>query len=264
MKQKPFEKGPQAFPFDRRLQQNRQETMAIPWKTIDRVSTDEGLLELRQRGERDFLITVDGRVLMNSRAHRTEEALGALACSHLAAVPEPRVLLGGLGMGYTLRAVLDALPAAARVTVAEVNPAVVDWCRGALAGLTGRAAADRRVRIEIEDVARVVAAAAGRRHPGRFHAVVYDLYTGPYTRTHLKSDPLYGSRALAAVYAVLVPGGVFAVWGEDHDAGFARRLETAGFVTRVRRPGGGGPRHVVYLGSRPATQSTFDSGRGMS
>ncbi|MGD8367547.1 MAG: spermidine synthase [Desulfobacterales bacterium] len=227
--------------------------MAIPWITIDSVQTDEGVLELRQRGERDFLITVDGRVLMNSRAHRTEEALGVLACGHLAAVPEPRVLLGGLGMGYTLRAVLDALPTAARVTLAEVNPAVVDWCKGPLAELAGDAATDPRVRIEIDDVARIVDIAAGRRHPGRFHAVVYDLYTGPYTRTHVKSDPLYGNRALAAVRAVLTPGGVFAVWGEEYDAGFARRLETAGFETNVRRPGGGGPRHVVYLGRRPGS-----------
>jgi spermidine synthase len=229
----------------------REAAMAIPWKTIDRVSTDEGVLELRQRGIRDFLITVDGRVLMNSRAHRTEESLGVLACSHLAAFQEPRVLLGGLGMGYTLRAVLDALPAAARVVVAEINPAVVDWCRGPLAELTGGAAADRRVRIEIGDVARAVRA-AGRRKGTRFHAVVYDLYTGPYTRIHAKSDPLYGSRALAAVYRLLTPGGAFAVWGEDLDAGFARRLETVGFETTVRRPGGGGPRHVVYLGKRPA------------
>jgi len=224
--------------------------MAIPWQTIDRISTDEGVLELRRRGEGDFLITVDGRVLMNSRAHRTEKALGTLACGHLKSISAPQVFVGGLGMGYTLRAVLDALPAEAGVRVVEINPAVVDWCRGPLAGLTGGAASDRRVRIEIGDVARTVCNGSWRKDR-RFHAVVYDLYTGPYSRTHAESDPVYGRRALSVVYRVLTPGGVFAVWGEDLDAGFARRLAAVGFETTVRRPGGGGPRHVVYLGKRP-------------
>jgi spermidine synthase len=229
----------------------RETAMAIPWETIDRVTTDEGVLELRRRGEGDFLITVDGRVLMNSRAHRTEEALGTLACGHLNSLRAPRVLLGGLGMGYTLRAVLDVLPAGGRVLVAEINPTVVDWCKKPLADLTGGAADDRRVRIEIGDVAYIVGAAVGRDRSSRFDAVVYDLYSGPYSRTHAENDPVYGSRALFAVYRVLTPGGIFAVWGEDLDAGFARRLAAVGFETTVRRPGGGGPRHVVYLGKRP-------------
>ena len=133
--------------------------MAVPWKTIERVPTDEGLLELRQRGERDFLITVGGRVLMNSGSHRTEAALGRLACEPIADRPSPRVLLGGLGMGFTLRAALDSLPAAADVVVAELNPVVVDWCRGPLSAITAAAASDDRVRIEIGDVARFVRAA---------------------------------------------------------------------------------------------------------
>jgi spermidine synthase len=225
--------------------------MAVPWKTIERVTTDEGPLELRQRGERDFLITVGGRVLMNSASHRTEAALGRLACGRLETASAPRVLVGGLGMGITLRAALDALPASAFVVVAEINPVVVDWCRGPLSTLTGSAAADRRVRIEIDDVAHLVRAAAAGPDRKRFDAVVYDLYTGPYTRSHPGNDPLYGSRALGAVRRALTPGGVFAVWGEDYDAGFAGRLTAAGFQTSVTRPGRGGPRHVVYLGVAP-------------
>jgi spermidine synthase len=226
--------------------------MAIPWETIETISTGEGVLELRRRGERDFLITVGGRVLMNSGSHRTEDALGRLACEPIADRPAARVLVGGLGMGFTLRAVLDSLPNSAFVVVAELNPVVVDWCRGPLSGLTEGAAADRRVRIEVGDVTGLVAASARRRGRKRFDAVVYDLYTGPYTRTHRKGDPLYGNRALASVRAALYPGGVFAVWGEDYDAGFAKRLEAAGFDTTVKRPGRGGPRHVIYLGERPA------------
>ena len=104
--------------------------MAQPWQTIESVPTETGLLELRQRGARDFLITVDGRVLMNSLAHRSEIALGQLACAHLSDAALPRVLLGGLGMGFTLKAVLNVLPATAKVVVAELNPVVVAWCRG--------------------------------------------------------------------------------------------------------------------------------------
>src|SRR5687768_5544526 len=134
-----------------------------PWRVIDRVATPEGSLELRQRGDDDFLITVDGRVLMASAAHRSEDALARQGCARAATRPAPRVLLGGLGMAYTLRAALDVLPATARVTVAELTPTVVEWCHGPLAPLTGGAVEDPRVTVEIADVAdRIAAAAAGR------------------------------------------------------------------------------------------------------
>ena len=116
--------------------------MAQPWKTIESVSTVEGILELRQRGERDFLIMIGPQVLMNSLANRSEVVLGQLGCGHLKESESPRVLVGGLGMGFTLRAVLDTLPATARVVVAELNPTVVEWCRGPLAGLTHGAVDD--------------------------------------------------------------------------------------------------------------------------
>lgn len=225
--------------------------MAIPWKTIESVETDEGVLELRRRGKDDFLITVGGRVLMNSGSHRTEAALGRLACDRLEGRPAPKVLVGGLGMGFTLRAVLDSLPKGAEVVVAELNPVVASWCRGPLAALTDGAAGDSRVRIEIADVARLVQKAAGSRNGERYDAVVYDLYTGPYTRTHKKNDPLYGGPAVKAVRSVLAPGGVFAVWGEDFDEGFLKRLASCGFAADVHRPGRGGPRHVIYLAKRP-------------
>lgn len=227
--------------------------MAQPWQTIDRVDTADGVLELRRRGERDFLIIINGRVLMNSSANRSEIALGESACLAVAARQRLRVLIGGLGMGLTLRAALDALPPAALVVVAEINPVVLQWCRGPLAGLTGSAVDDQRVTVVIEDVSSVIAKAS---QPGaeRFDAIIIDLYEGPHAAKDAKNDPFYGSRALKVTASALSPGGVFAVWGEDSDAAFEKRLAAAGFSVDRKRPGRGGLRHVVYLAQSPASR----------
>lgn len=224
--------------------------MTRPWETLDAVETEEGRLELRRRGEGDFVITVAGRVLMNSSWHRSEIAVAQLACRRIAGRPRPRVLIGGLGMGFTLRAALDALPREARVTVAEIEPAVVRWCRGPLAGLTGRAVDDPRVEIALADVARRIAD-AGRAEDGRFDAIVLDLYEGPRTATQAREDPFWGPAALRRTREALAPGGVFSVWSEDPDAAFEKRLTAAGFQVERRRPESGGPRHAVYLGLIP-------------
>jgi len=229
--------------------------MAQPWKIIESVPTDEGILELRQRGARDFLITVDSLVLMNSMANRSEIVLGELGCRHLADHPAPRVLVGGLGMGCTLRAVLDCLPSTAEVVVAELNPVVVAWCRGPLAPLTDGAVDDPRVTVEIGDVSDLVRRTAFDPSLPRFDAVVFDLYKGPHFRTDKRDDPLYGSRAIARVRAALKPGGVFTIWGENYDEGFDKRLREAGFATSSQRPGRGGYRHVVFVASLPKTGS---------
>ncbi len=224
--------------------------MARPWQTIEQISTEEGLLELRKRGERDFLITVGGHVLMNSMVNRSEVALGQLACGHLKQSIRPLVLVGGLGMGFTLKAVLDILPATGRIVVAELNPVVLAWCRGPLAALTNHAVADERVNVEIADVAQLIRRYAKADMLEKFDAVILDLYTGPYVRSHKRDDPLYGSIAIKTTRAALKPGGVFAVWGEDYDAGFAKRLAAAGFVSSRHRSGRGGSGHVVYLGRK--------------
>lgn len=227
--------------------------MAQPWQTIDRVDTADGVLELRRRGERDFLIIINGRVLMNSSANRSEIALGESACRAVTARQRPRVLIGGLGMGLTLRAALDSLPPAARVVVAEINPVVLQWCRGPLAGLTGSAVDDQRVTVVIDDVSSVIARAS---QPGaeRFDAIIIDLYEGPHAATDAKNDPFYGSSALKVTASALSPGGVFAVWGENSDAAFEKRLAAAGFSVDRKRPGRGGLRHVVYLAQSPASR----------
>lgn len=221
--------------------------MAKPWKTLAGIRTDDGELELRQRDTRDFLITLDGLVLMNSLANRSEVVLGQWGCKHLKTHPAPRVLIGGLGMAYTVRAALDSLPETAQVVVAELNPAILSWCRGPLAVLTEGAVNEPRVTTDIIDVAERVRLASQADLAERFDAILFDLYKGPHFRTDPVRDPLYGSRAIARVRAALKPGGVFAVWGENYEEGFARRLAKAGFKVSRQRPGRGGLRHVVFL-----------------
>lgn len=213
----------------------------LPWNTLATVATAEGTLELRRRGDGVFLIVIAGRVLMTSNDRRSEQALATLACRALAA-PRPRVLIGGLGMGYTVRAALDALPAAAELVVAELTPEIEAWCRGPLAPLTGAALDDPRVRVVIDDVARAIA----RAPAGHYHAILLDLYEGPHAATQRTDDPFYSRAALAASRAALAAGGVLAVWSEDPDDAFARRLATAGFEVEVHRLGKP-RRHVVYL-----------------
>jgi spermidine synthase len=213
----------------------------LSWNTLATIATTEGALELRRRGDGVFLIVIAGRVLMTSNDRRSEQALATLACQGLAA-PRPRVLIGGLGMGYTVRAALDALPAAAELVVAELTPEIEAWCRGPLAPLTGGALDDPRVRVVIGDVARAIAGAPR----GHYDAILLDLYEGPHAATQRTDDPFYGKAALAASRAALAAGGVLAVWSEDPDDAFARRLATAGFEVEVRRLGKP-RRHVVYL-----------------
>jgi spermidine synthase len=212
-----------------------------PWRTIDRVDTPEGPLELRQRGERDFLIAVAGRVLMTSAAHRSEDALAEIACQALPGGSQPRVLVGGLGMGYTLRAALDRLPPRAKVDLVDLNATVVTWCRGPLAPLTAAAIDDRRVSVEIADVSRVIAAAPA----GSYDAILLDLYEGPHQAKNPVQDPLYGGAALARTHHALRTGGILAVWSEEADRPFERRLAAAGFRVRTHRTRGGRT-HVVY------------------
>jgi spermidine synthase len=220
--------------------------MAQPWQTLDMISTPEGVLELRQRGERDFLILINNRVLMNSSANRSEIALGELASRKIASQRRPRVLVGGLGMGLTLRATLDSLSPSATVVVAELNQAVVAWCKGPLSRLTNNAVDDSRVTITLNDVAAVIQRAS-RPSAEKFDAIIIDLYEGPHTGTGAVDDPFYGIRALKAAWDALAPEGVFAVWGEAPDRAFEKRLLDAGFEFDRQRPGKGGLRHVVYI-----------------
>jgi spermidine synthase len=194
----------------------------------------------------EYMILANGQSLMSSRRHGSEEALAVLGCRRAQTLPRPHVLVGGLGMGFTLRAALDRLPLAARVLVAELVPAVVEWNHGPLGQLAKHPLNDPRVQIEACDVAATL-----RTNPGRFDAVLLDVDNGPTALTASSNAGLYDDQGVAAVRASLTPGGVLAVWSARDDPRFARRLRTAGFDVqreRVRsRPSGGGARHTIFV-----------------
>ena len=186
---------------------------------------------------------------MNSAGNLSEIALARLACDALKNKKNPRVLVGGLGMGYTLKAALDTLPPAAEIVLAELNPIMVKWCRGPLTHLAGGAVDDPRVTVVIDDVAALIRSAAGPGRGRRFDAIMLDLYEGPYEGDRGRGDYLYGSAAIALSRAALRAGGRFAVWSEDPDRAFEKRLKKAGFAVNRQRPGRGG-RHVVYIATK--------------
>jgi len=212
------------------------------WEVVDRVDGPDGCLELRRRGDRDFLIALDGRVLMNAMASRSEEELGRATAASTAGSEAPQLLIGGLGMGFTLRAALDVLPRDARVLVAEIEPAVIRWCEGPLAALSQAALADPRVEVALTDVVEPIC-----NSQGRFHAVALDLYEGVRLPKPGATDPYYGVPALRALRRALRPDGTFGRWCEQPDLAFERRLARAGFDFERSRAGRGGRKHCVYL-----------------
>src|SRR5215510_12478432 len=179
----------------------------IPWTQIDTAEMPGGgALRLLQHG-RDFAIKLDRHELMNSRLHGSEEALATLACARIASHARPRILIGGLGMGFTLRAALDALGAGAQVVVAELVPAVVAWNRGPLAALSGHSLDDARVSVRAADVGSVI-----RAEEAAYDAILLDVDNGPEALTRDANDRLYDPGGLGAAHAALRPGGVLAVW----------------------------------------------------
>src|SRR4051812_6554006 len=204
--------------------------MPRPFQLLDSVATPEGQLELRKRGERDFMISIAGRVLMSTQIHRSEVAVAELACAPLKGKKAPRVLIGGLGLGFTLRAALDALPKDARVLVAELNEPVVRWCRGPAAVLTKDALSDRRVEVVVGDVTTQIRRVAADPGLPRFDAIVLDLYVGP---GHAGTEGLYGREILKRSYDALAAQGIYSVWGEEPSPAFEARLNAAGFKAEL-------------------------------
>ncbi len=209
---------------------------------------DDTTLKLVRRGN-EYIILANGKSLMSSRMHGSEEALATFACARARTLEEPRVLIGGLGMGFTLRATLDLLPRDASVVVAELVPEVVEWNRGPLAPLAGEPLRDRRVRVEIEDVAVTLASRAGQ-----FDAVLLDVDNGPAAFAGSSNDGLYDDRGIAVAYAALKMDGVLAVWSAREDRKFEQRLRHGRFDVEVERVRGrlkkGGPRHTIFLGRK--------------
>jgi spermidine synthase len=221
------------------------------WELLGRTRTPEGEEMTLMRRDAEYVILANGRSLMSSRMHGSEEAMATLACGRLHTVAAPRVLVGGLGMGFTLRATLDLLPRDASVVVAELVPAVVEWHRGPLGALAGHPLKDKRVAVEVGDVGATL-----RASRAQFDAVLLDVDNGPAAFTASHNQGLYDDRGLAAARAALRVGGMLAVWSAWDDRKFEQRLRYGGFSVTVERMRArlkkGGPRHTVFLGVKDA------------
>jgi spermidine synthase len=218
-----------------------------PWELLGETRTPDGEdMRLTRQGS-EYVIFAGGKPLMSSRMHGSEEALAAFGLLEARQYDEPCVLVGGLGMGFTLRATLDLLPPGATIVVAELVPAVVEWNRGPLGPLAGHPLSDARVEVALGDVAETL---RGSRH--RFDAVLLDVDNGPKAFTAAHNTRLYDDHGIEAVRKSLKPGGVLAVWSAWDDRKFEQRLRYGGFTVHVERVRGrlkkGGPRHTIFLG----------------
>jgi spermidine synthase len=220
-----------------------------PWFHLD-TSIIPGEFEpmrLMRRGD-EYSIRVGAIELMNNRQCGSETALATLTCERLANRPRARMLIGGLGMGFTLVAALKALGPEARITVAELVPAVVAWARGPLSHLFGDSLDDPRVEIRVDDVNRVI-----QKVPAFYDAILLDVDNGPEGLTRQENDRLYDIQGLARARYALRPGGILGVWSSGPDRKFKARLQHAGFDVdelRVHAHGSSGRRHVIWLGTR--------------
>ncbi len=220
----------------------------VPWQELSRARVPGGELVLSKRGE-EFAIRLKGAELMNSRAHQSEDLLAALGCKGLAEVPGVRVLVGGLGMGFTARAALGAVGADARVEIAELIPEVVEWNRGPLAHLAGNPLDDPRVRVKVADVVRLIGDA-----DGIYHSILLDVDNGPDAFTAPSNAALYGVPGLKRARRALVAQGRLAVWSVEDDKAFTGRLIGVGFSVeqhKVAPRSGSGARHVLWIARAP-------------
>src|SRR5580692_3775351 len=223
----------------------------IPWQQIDISEVPGADVELRlmRRGD-EFSMMLGSNELMNSRLSGSEEALATLACKRLEAVKRPHLLIGGLGMGFTLRAALAVLGRDARIVVAELVPAVIAWARGPMADIFGDSLADPRASIRHADVVEVV-----QSHRLAFDAILLDVDNGPEGLIRKANDALYNLKGLKTIRGSLRPGGVLAVWSSGPNAAFSKRLRDAGFdvneVAIRATTKRSGARHVIWFATKP-------------
>lgn len=222
----------------------------IPWEEIERAEVPGGEEEviLRKRGT-EFSIRVAATELMNSRIHGSEDALAELTCSRISRKPGRRILLGGLGMGYTLAAALQHSEDDSLITVAELIPAVIRWNRQHLGHLAGNPLADGRVFVRQEDVAKTIT-----REKSIWDAIILDVDNGPDGLTRKVNDRLYGLSGLKNAFLALRTGGVLSIWSSGTDEQFTSRLKQCRFQTeivtvRARKPGKGA-RHTIWLATK--------------
>jgi spermidine synthase len=222
----------------------------IPWLQLDtaRVPGADVELRLMQRGA-EFSMKLGQNELMSSRLSGSEEALATLACRRIEAVKSPHLLIGGLGMGFTLRAALAVLGSDARITVAELVPAVIAWARGPMADIFGDSLDDPRASIREADVVDVIAS-----HGSAFDAILLDVDNGPEGLIRKANDALYDLKGLKAIRGALRPGGVLAVWSSGPDPQFSKRLRAAGFdvneVAVRATTKRSGARHVIWFATK--------------
>jgi spermidine synthase len=220
-----------------------------PWETVDRTPAPDGAELVLARRDDEWVVRVAGRTLMSSRVHGSEEALASIALRGL----EHRraILVGGLGMGFTLRAALDRLPVDAKAVVVELVPGLVAWNRGPLSKLAGRPLDDARVRLQHGDVLARIA-----ESKGAYDAILLDVDNGPSALAHAGNKKLYGEKGVRACAEALRAGGVLAVWSASPDELYRERLERAGLEASAEtvpaRAAAGGVRHVVIVGRKPA------------
>jgi spermidine synthase len=223
----------------------------IPWLQLDtaRVPGADVQLRLMQRGA-EFSMRLGQNELMSSRLSGSEEALATLACRRIEAVKSPHLLIGGLGMGFTLRAALAVLGSDARIMVAELVPAVIAWARGPMADIFGDSLDDPRASIREADVVDVI-----RSHDSAFDAILLDVDNGPEGLIRKANDALYDLKGLRAIRRALRPGGVLAVWSSGPNPLFSKRLRAAGFdvneVAVRATTKRSGSRHVIWFATKP-------------
>jgi spermidine synthase len=205
-------------------------------------------LRLFQRGD-DFMIVLGRVELMSSRMSGSEEALAVLTCDRLEDRKSPHLLIGGYGMGFTLRAALAKLDKSARVTVAELVPEIIDWARGPMAELASGCLDDARVKVIQDDVTTLIEA-----ETETFDAILLDVDNGPDGLTRQSNDRLYSVRGLANAKRALKPGGILAIWSAGPDVKFTQRLKESGFgvdeIAIAARSNGKGPRHVIWFATK--------------
>jgi spermidine synthase len=221
----------------------------IPWVHLDTTSVPGGSeFKLMQRGD-EFWIMVGTNPLMTSRMSGSEEVLAEVTCTPLAGKPGAKILIGGLGMGFTLRKAQALLRPDARIVVAELVPGIVTWARGPLVPVFKGCLDDERVEVIQDDVGKVIGGAKGA-----YDAILLDVDNGPEGLSRPGNDRLYSAKGLAAAKAALKPGGVLAVWSAHPDEAFAKRLKQAGFAVeevKARAHGKrGGSRHLIWLGRK--------------
>lgn len=222
----------------------------LAWTLLDtaKIPGSAATLRLKKRGQ-EYSIMLGANELMNSRLSGSEQALATLSIDKLKGRKAPHLLIGGLGMGFTLRAALAMVGPDAKITVAELVPDVVAWARGPMAGLHAGSLDDPRVSVIEDDVGAVIRAARGG-----YDAILLDVDNGPDGLSQESNNSLYSAKGLSEQFSALTPGGVLAVWSSGGDAGFTRRLKQAGFAVEekpIRAHGKTGARHMIWLAVKP-------------